>query len=98
MSDSFYDMIVVLFFTAVPVTLILIQLFLAGRKKLIWGFIVPILWTSLGAWMIIRNHNEGSLFSFELVGFFLLGDGLLLGLLALVRVLKIKRQQRKRGN
>jgi uncharacterized membrane protein YeaQ/YmgE (transglycosylase-associated protein family) len=96
MPESFYDMVVVLFFTVVPVVLIGAQVIMSTRKKYIWGFIVPILWSALGAWILIKGYLDDKHFSFEMLIVFLIGDAVLLGILALFRYLR--RRKRMTGN
>ena len=93
MPESFYDSVVIIAFTVVPITLILLQILLSTRKKLLLGFIVPLLWTVLGAWMLIRGYMEDRDFSFELLTVFLVGDIILLAILALFKYLKEKKKQ-----
>lgn len=95
MSDSFYDIIVILFYTAVPAIFIILQAILSTRRKMIWGFILPALWTIMGLWMLIRNYKTGSLFALELMLFFLAGDVILFGVMALIRYLKQKRTRKR---
>ncbi len=83
MPESFYDMVVVLFFTVVPVVLIGAQIFMSTRKKLLWGFVVPFLWSALGTWILIRGYLSDKQFSFEMLIVFLVGDAVLFGILAL---------------
>jgi uncharacterized membrane protein len=93
MPESFYDTVVILFFTVLPVILILLQILLSSRKKIVWGFVVPLLWTALGIWMIAGRQDKSS-FTAELVLFFAAGDIILIGIMLLVRYLK-KRHKRK---
>lgn len=97
MPESFYDMVVVLFFTVVPVVLIGAQILLSTRKNYLWGFIVPILWSALGAWILIKGYLDDKTFSFEMLIVFLVGDVVLLGILALFRYLRRKRTTGKKG-
>jgi hypothetical protein len=94
MPESFYDMVVVLFFTVVPVVLIGAQILLSTRKSYLWGIVVPILWSALGAWILIKGYLEDKMFSFEMFIVFLVGDAILLGILALFR--HLKRRKRKK--
>ncbi len=91
MSESFYDTIVILFYTVVPLILILLQVFFSTRRKRIWGFIIPVLWTTMGIWMALRNKEAGSIFTLEMILFFLAGDVILFGIMAFVRYLKNKK-------
>ncbi len=95
MPESFYDMVVVLFFTVVPVVLLSLQTLLSTRKRYVWGFIVPILWSALGVWILIRGYMEDKEFSYEMLIVFLAGDVILFGVMALCRYLKGKRTGRK---
>ncbi|HKL98516.1 MAG TPA: hypothetical protein VJZ06_01255 [Mobilitalea sp.] len=95
MPESFYDSVVIIAFTVVPITLILLQILLSTRKKLILGFIVPLLWTVLGAWILIRGYMEDKDFSFEMLIVFIVGDFILLAILALFKYLKEKKKQAK---
>jgi hypothetical protein len=88
MPESFYDTMVVLYFTVVPLLFLSLQVLFSTRKKLIWGFIVPVIWSALGAFILIRGYREDKSISYELLIVFLAGDFILLGLLALCRYLK----------
>ncbi|MBH1940729.1 hypothetical protein I5677_07500 [Mobilitalea sibirica] len=97
MSDAFLNTIVILTFTLVPITMILLQIFLAKRKKLVWGFVVPVLWSVIGAtWIIKSNQKEDAKYLFGLFLLFIIGDLVLLGILALMRQLKKKKEQSRR--
>ncbi|MHB8131739.1 MAG: hypothetical protein ACYDEX_22410 [Mobilitalea sp.] len=91
MSDSFYDTSVILFFSVVPLVLLLLQAFLSARKRILWSALVPTLWTALGAWMVIAGYYGGRGISGELIIFFLAGDLLLIGITAFIRNWKKKR-------
>lgn len=91
MPESFYDMMVVLYFTVVPVLFISLQILLSTRKRLIWGFIAPVIWSALGAWILIKEYLADKRLSYELLLVFLAGDLLLFGLLALCRYIKGRR-------
>jgi len=77
-------LIVFLFF----LPFLLMQIFLSTRRRLFWGFIVPVLWSALGVWMTITNYRHESSYILELVFFYLIGDLLFIGLLILIRYLK----------
>lgn len=94
MPESFYDMMVVLYFTVVPVLFISLQILLSTRKKLLWGFIVPVIWSVLGAWILIKGYLADKQLSYELLIVFLAGDILLYGILILCRYLKGKRHNK----
>lgn len=87
MPESFYDTVVLLFFTVIPLILILLQWFLS-TKKLAWGFVIPAIWSAFGIWMLIAGRGDDVRYSFELFLFFLGGDVLLLGILSLIKYLK----------
>lgn len=80
------DLLVVLIFT---VPFLMLQALLSARKKLLWGFIIPILWTALGAWVAIKSSESGHMS--EMILFFLATDIILFGILVLVRYLKRKK-------
>lgn len=94
MPDAFYDTVVILFFTALPVILILFQIFLSSREKAVLGFIVPLLWTALGIWMTLAGWKDKGSFTAELALFFAAGDIILVGIMLLVKHIK-KRRSRK---
>ena len=91
MPESFYDMVVILYFTVVPVIFISLQILLSTRKKLIWGFVVPVIWSALGAWILIKGYLDDKQLSYEMLIVFLVGDILLVGLLVLSRYLMGRR-------
>jgi hypothetical protein len=84
MPETFYDTIVVLFFTVVPLVFLFLHTFLSTRKRLVWSLIVPTLWTALGMWMMVAGYVQDRNFSWELLIFFLVGDLLLIGIAAIV--------------
>lgn len=92
MPESFYDTIVILFFTVVPIILLLIQVLLSTRRKPVWGLVVPLLWTLLGTWVILSGYFQGRGFSGELFIVFFLGDLILTGVMVLMRYIKKKRK------
>lgn len=91
MPESFYDMVVTLYFTVVPVLFISLQILLSTRKKLIWGFVVPVIWSALGAWILIKGYLDDKQLSYEMLIVFLVGDILLVGLLVLCRYIMGRR-------
>lgn len=94
MPESFYDTVVILFFTVLPITLILLQIFLSSRKKTVLGFVLPLLWTALGIWIISAGRKDTSSFTTELLIFFAAGDIILIGIMLLVKYLKKRRSRR----
>lgn len=76
------------------VPFLLIQIFLSTRKKLFWGFVIPVLWTALGVWMVISNYRNDSSYIMELIVFYLTGNLLFIGLLLLFRHLKRRKIKR----
>ena len=79
------DLLIILLFI---VPFLLIQILLSTRRRLFWGFIIPVLWTAFGVWMIISNYKHGSSFIPELIIFYLIGDMVLIGMLILFKYLK----------
>lgn len=100
MPESFYDTVVILFYTVIPLVLILLQVLFSRRKRPAWGFIVPALWTALGIWILVSGQKNDSQYSLELCIFFLGGDAILLCVMALTRYLKGKKgkQGKRTGN
>lgn len=91
MQDKYYDIITILLLTVVPLLLLLLHIFLSTRKRLIWSLLVPVLWTSLGAWMIIAGYEDFG-FSRELFVFYLLGDVILfVGTLLIRKRMRLKK-------
>ncbi len=88
MPESFYDQMVIVYFTLVPALFLSFQVFLSTRRRLLWGAIVPLIWSALGAWILIKGYLEDKQLSYELLIVFLVGDFFLLGLLVLCRYLK----------
>lgn len=88
MPEKFYDIVVILFFSVIPLILIVLQCVLSLRRKLVYGFIIPALWSTLGAWMLIAGRGDEVQFGFELFLFFLGGDVILFGILALIKYRK----------
>lgn len=86
---TFWDDLLIIFIFSLP--FLLLQLLLSTRKKIFLGFIVPILWTALGIWTIINNYKDGNSYIKELIFFFLIGDIILIGILALMKRLKVKK-------
>lgn len=91
MPESFYNTIVILLLTVVPFMLLLLHTFLATRKRVAWGLVVPVIWTALGLWMIISGYQQDRGFSWELIIFFLGGDLILFGIWSLIRYMKRKK-------
>lgn len=82
------DLLIILIFS---LPFMFLQVLLSTRKKLILGFIVPVLWTALGVWSIISNYKGGSSYIRELIIFFLIGDLIFIGVLGLMRWLRMKK-------
>ncbi len=95
MTESILDTMVILYFTLVPALFLSLQIWLSLRRKLLWGFLVPAIWSALGTWILIKGYQEDKTISYELLIVFLVGDLLLLGLLALCRYLKKRRLMQK---
>lgn len=85
MPKIWEDLLIILLFL---IPFLLMQIFFSTRRRLFWGFIIPILWTSLGVWMTISNYKHESSYILELVIFYLIGSFLLIGMLILIRYLK----------
>ncbi|NLP17315.1 MAG: hypothetical protein GX379_09835 [Clostridiales bacterium] len=79
------DLLIIMIFL---VPFLLIQIFLSIRKRIIWGFVIPILWTVLGVWMIISNRRNESSHIPELILFYLIGDLIFIGILFLIKHLR----------
>lgn len=88
MSEAFYNTIVLLFFTVFTLLLIGLHIFFATRKRLAWGFIIPFLWSALGIWILFVRYSD------EVLIYFMAGDLILFGILALIRNIKKKRLKR----
>lgn len=92
--DPIFNVIVILLMVVIPLVFLLLQVFLTSRKKLILSIIIPILWTLLGAWIIITRYVKDDVLSSSMCIFFIGGDIILIGLTFLVRYLKRKRQSK----
>lgn len=95
MPESFYDTVVILYFTVVPVLFLSLQVLLSTRSKLLWGFIVPMIWSALGAWILMKGYLADRQLSYEMLIVFLVGDIILLALLALCRYLRRRKHKQK---
>lgn len=91
MPEKYFDIITILLLTAVPLLMLLLHIFLSTRSVIFWSFLVPILWSSLGAWMIAAGYENFG-FSRELFIFYLIGD-VILFLVTLFLRKRIKRKQ-----
>lgn len=69
---------------------LILHVFLSARRKMIWGFIVPTLWTAFGVWTIITCYMQESQNIKELIFFFLLGDFVYIFILLLIKHLRKK--------
>ncbi len=77
MSEASINIITILLLTVVPLILLGIHIFLSMRRNFFLWIIIPVLWTSLGTWMILAGYKvEG--FATELFLFFLAGDLLMI--------------------
>lgn len=83
---TIWDDLLIIFLFLIP--FLLMQIFLSTRRKLIWGFIIPVLWTAFGIWMASSNYRHESSHIIELVFFYLLGNLIFIGMLILFRYLK----------
>jgi hypothetical protein len=83
---TFWDDLLIICLFLIP--FLLIQIFFATRRRLLWGFVIPLLWTALGAWMVVNSYKKDSSNILELIFFYLTGDLLLTGILILFRYLK----------
>ncbi|MDF2539499.1 MAG: hypothetical protein K0S76_2520 [Herbinix sp.] len=95
MPGSMSDLIAILFITVIPAVFVLLQIFFSWKKKLILSFILPVLWTALGIWMVSTIYYMGEGFSSELVIFFVCGNLILIGITVIVRNIKKKRLKNK---
>lgn len=86
MSESFYDAIAMICIVVVPVLLILLHIFLSSRKKLFWGFIIPVIWLICGIYMVIKAVS----FPVELGIFFGIIFLILIAILCSIRICKKK--------
>ncbi|NLO08579.1 MAG: hypothetical protein GX129_01755 [Clostridiales bacterium] len=82
----FWNDLLIIFLFLLP--FLLIQIFLSTRRKLFWGFIIPVLWTAFGIWITISNYKHESSYILELVFFYLIGNLIFIGMLILFRYLK----------
>ncbi|HWT26938.1 MAG TPA: hypothetical protein VN131_03290 [Mobilitalea sp.] len=92
MSESFGDMIVILFCVILPIIFALLQIFLSTRKHLVLAVVIPFIWSALGGWMMIVRYQMDREFSSALFIFFLCGDIILAGITLLVRLFLQKRR------
>ncbi len=95
MPESFYDTVVIICFTVVPVLFLSLQVLLSTRRKLQWGFIIPVIWSALGAWILIKGYLADRQLSYEMLIVFLVGDIILFALLVLCRYLKRRNFKKK---
>lgn len=86
---TFWDDLLIILIFSLP--FLLLQLLMSTRKKMSLGLIVPTLWTALGIWTLINNYKDGSSYIKELIFFFIIGDIILIGILALMNWLKMKK-------
>lgn len=94
MSEETIELIAYLLLTVVPIVMLGLQILLSTRKHLGFGFIIPILWGLLGLSMILNNREDGSIFTSEMILFFVLGEIVLFGVLFLCKYI----QKRKLHN
>lgn len=88
-----WDDLLIIFMFLIP--FLLIHIFFSTRKKLFWGFIIPVLWTAFGVWITINNHKQESDHIIELIFFYLIGDLIFIGMLLLFKYLKKRKKQTK---
>ncbi|CUH91733.1 hypothetical protein [Herbinix luporum] len=81
-----WDNLFTILIFAIP--FLILQVFFSTRKKLIWGIIVPVLWSAFGVWHIISNYRQQSQNIKELIIFYIIGNLILIGILVLVRYIK----------
>jgi hypothetical protein len=76
MSEKAISIITILLLTVVPLILFLLHTFLSTRKSWLWSLIVPVIWASLGTWIMVADYKEmgfaSELFIFFLAGVFIL--------------------------
>lgn len=91
--DPFFDFFVILFIAVIPVVFLLLQAFLSSRKRVRFSVIIPIIWTLLGAWIIIVRFVKDDILSSPLCIYFIGGDIILIGITILMRYLKSRRKK-----
>ena len=77
MPEKYFDLITILLLTVLPLILLLLHMYLSARRAVIYSFLVPMLWTALGVWMIVASYEDFG-FGTELFIFYLAGDLILL--------------------
>jgi uncharacterized membrane protein YeaQ/YmgE (transglycosylase-associated protein family) len=82
------DTIAVLFFTIIPLVFLLLQGFMSLKKQMIWGFLVPILWSLSGAWIESSIYRRESRISIVILITFVIGDIILFTIFSLIRFLR----------